>query len=322
MNNPQNNKILTGPAAVKYIEKRLGYPLNVLETFPKFFLIETINVCNARCVMCGVNFRKQKKGIMSEELFDKIKNEIAEYKDHVEKVMLYLDGEPLLDRYLISRIKAVKEAGIKKVNIASNASLLNGKKAVELIDAGLDEVYITIDSLKKGIYEQIRKGLCFETVKNNILEFIKIRNQLNPKLSIRIQMVLQELNHEEKDDFIKYWTPLLAENDQVVVQKAHNWGSQIQTMKFGDENTVNRIPCIAIWGTFCIHMNGMAGLCCMDTDTTIPLGNIMQKSIKEIWNSKQLQAIRQKHISGERYTIPLCDGCTLWREDKHIYDNL
>src|SRR4030042_1505942 len=168
-----------------------------------------------------------KKAVMSDALFNKIADEIGRYRDHVEKVMLYLDCEPLLDNKLASRIRKLKDNGIKKVNIASNASLLGEKKAVELIDAGLDEIYITVDSMKKDMFEKIRPGLKFETVYNNTVNFIKLRNKLNPKFLIRVQMILQELNHCETDYFVDHWKPLLNANDQVVVQRAHNWGSQV-----------------------------------------------------------------------------------------------
>src|SRR5208337_3471558 len=176
---------LSGMAANKYIEDTLGYPLDTLTIFPKFFLIETINACNSRCIMCGIDFSKKKKAVMSDALFEKITNEIAHYKDHVEKVMLYLDGEPLLDKTMPLKVHAMKSAGIRKVNIATNASLLDSRRAADLIDAGLDEVYFTLDSLDKKTFEAIRCGLKFEDVYGNIINFIKLRNRLNPDIIIR-----------------------------------------------------------------------------------------------------------------------------------------
>ena len=168
----KKDKILKGDA-LQYLEQRLEFPLDELLIFPKYFLIETINRCNARCVMCGIDFSSKKKTGMDAALFDKITQEIGHYKDHVEKVMLYLDGEPLLDKNISLRISKMKQVGVKRVNIASNASLLNSKKAEELLNSGLDEIYITIDSLHKEVYESIRIGLSFKTVQYNILQFIR-----------------------------------------------------------------------------------------------------------------------------------------------------
>jgi len=318
MNNQllNNSSPIQGAAAIRYIEDNLNCPEEVLSIFPKFFLIETVNVCNAKCIMCGINFSKKKKAIMQKYLFDKITDEISQHRDHVEKVMLYLDGEPLLDKTLHLKIKQMKEKGVRKVNIATNASLLDNRKGIELIEAGLDEIYITIDSLNQRTFEAIRTGLKFKTVYENTLKFIRLRNRLNKDLSIRIQMILQESNFHETGFFTQHWTRLLEKNDQIAVQRAHNWASSVSVMKFGDEERANEIPCIALWGTMCIHVDGSIGLCCMDTDCSILLGNIKDQTITSIWQGGKLRKVREKHLYGARKNISLCDGCTLWRESK------
>jgi len=302
--------------AEKYIENHIGDTIQNLTLFPKFFLLETVNFCNANCIMCGIDFKKKAKQTISDALFKKVINEISDYKDHVEKVMLYLDGEPLLDKCLVERIQYTKKKGIKIVNIASNASKLDQETSKNLINAGLDEIYITIDSTKKEVYEKIRRGLNFDTVKENVLNFINIRNQLNNKLKIRIQMIKQPLNLEEADLFQNYWLERLGLNDQVVIQKSHNWASKVEVMKYGDESDVNTIPCIALWGTFVMHVDGEVPLCCMDSKTTIKIGDINKNSIKDIWKGRKIDAIRNKHLKNERADIPLCNGCTLWRISK------
>lgn len=317
-----NIEPLKGKDARNYIENTLGYPLDVLQIFPKFFLIEPINVCNARCVMCGIDFTKKKKAAMADLLFEKITDEISQYKEHVEKVMLYLDCEPLLDKTLHLKIRKMKKAGVKKVNIATNASLLNSQRSVELIDAGLDEVYFTVDSLNKDTFEDIRCGLKFEQVYNNVVNFIQLRNKFNPRIIIRVQMILQDLNYDESNLFIDHWTRILNKHDQVVMQKAHNWASAVNVMRIGDEGSVNAIPCIAIWGTLAVHMNGDVGLCCLDTNSSILLGNLNSQTIAEIWSGIPLDKIRQKHLEGKRNEIRLCDGCTLWRKNKSDFKKI
>ena len=307
---------LKGIEAQAYLEDTLGFPMETLTRFPKYFLIEPINTCNARCIMCGIDFDKKKTTVLSDELLDKIASELAQYSGHVEKVKLYLDCEPLLDRNLHLKIARLKDAGIKKVNIASNASILTTRRATDLINAGLDEIYITIDSMKKETFEAIRLRLNFDKVYDNTVNFIKLRDELNPDLSIRVQMILQELNADEGDAFADHWNPLLGPQDQVAVQRAHNWANAVEVMKFGDEETINNIPCIALWGTLCIHANGDVGLCCMDTTTSIQLGNVNTESIADIWSGERLEDIREKHFSGRRNEIPICNGCTLWRNSK------
>ncbi|MBF0179993.1 MAG: radical SAM protein [Magnetococcales bacterium] len=311
---------LCGAQAETHITERLGWPLPTLLQFPKFLLIETINQCNARCVMCGIDFDSRKKITMSDELFAKIVAELAQHADHVEKVMLYLDNEPLLDRRLHDKIRLVKQAGIRCVNIATNGSLLTRNRTVELIEAGLDEIYITLDSLDKTTYESIRVGLEFERTYQGILAFIEERDRRSPGPKIRLQMIQLDVNRHETDRFSHHWRTRLGPHDAIAIQKAHSWGNQI-AMPVEDEASANHHPCIALWGTFVIHAQGQVGMCCVDTGLTRLLGNIANENIADIWNGARLERIRKLHLAGMRSCIPLCNGCTLWREDKRSLES-
>ena len=320
-----SEKALKGKDAVQYLEKKLGFSHDILTSFPKYIMIETVNFCNAECIMCGIDFDKKVKAVMKDDLFNKITEEIAQHKDKIEKVMLYLDCEPILDKKLPARIEMMKKAGVKKVNISTNAELLDVVRGTKIINAGLDEIYINLDSLHKDRFEAIRKRLHFETVYKNIIDFIELRNKLNPKLVIRMQMILQELNADEGETWHDHWKTKLNSNDQIIVQKAHNWASVVNT-KFGEEFAINNIPCIGPFGTFCIHVDGTVGLCSMDTEpngsTGEGIGSVALKSIAQVWTDERVNKVRAKHIAGERCDIKLCDGCTLWREDKHIIEEI
>jgi MoaA/NifB/PqqE/SkfB family radical SAM enzyme len=289
-----------------------------LVSFPKYVFVETTNHCNARCIMCAIDFDhpQRKPTLMSDDLFEKIVLELSEYQDRVEKLMLYLDCEPLVDRRLHHLVRRAKEAGIRTVNIATNASLLTETRSVELIEAGLDEIYITVDSLDKDRFEVIRAGLKFEDVIANCLRFIELRNQHNPNLRIRVQSVMQAENIDEGEAMKAYWGRYLDGRDQIALQKAHNWAGAIDIMKFGDEDDVDLIPCISLWGTFCIHVTGEVGLCTMDVTCKKSLGNVSTHSISEIWNGNNLEQVRDGHLGGRRKTHELCHGCTHWREQK------
>ena len=297
------------------IESRLGFDESILLDFPKYLHIETINSCNARCVMCGINFEEKKFTLMSDELYSNIVKELSLYSDHIEKVMPYLDGEPLLDRDIFKRVKKLKDAGIKTVNISTNASLLSEGKIEECLESGLDQIYITIDSLDPSTYEIIRKGLNFETVLSNTLDLIKKRNESKSQLKIRVQMVLQKINSEEKDSFTSYWKEKLKLTDEIVVQKGHNWaGSVSPETLLGFRSDMD--PCIALWGTLVCHSNGEVPLCCMDTKNKYQMGNLTNQSIKDIWTSTMFTKMRELHINRKREDLDLCNNCDLWSEKK------
>ncbi|MHC1753281.1 radical SAM/SPASM domain-containing protein [Humidesulfovibrio sp.] len=310
------NTPLLGLEAENYVAGRHGFALDDLLDFPKFINIETVYGCNARCVMCGIDFGTQKRIIMDDALFEKIITEIGEHSHQVQKVMFYMRGEPLLDPKLAQRIKRAKDLGIKTTNIATNASLLTATKARGLIEAGLDEIYIALDSMKPDVYAEIRRGLKFATVLKNIHSLIDLRNELNPAMRIRLQIIQQEINKDEPKPFTAYWRERLAATDQVAVQQAHNWASKIDGGTRQDDSQINNIPCVAIWSTMPIFVNGDAPLCCMDTQAELSLGNLTEKTIEEIWLGQRPKHYRKLHTTGRRTQIALCDGCTVWRDDK------
>jgi MoaA/NifB/PqqE/SkfB family radical SAM enzyme len=309
---------LSRDESIRFIEDRLGGSLGELSGFPRYIYIETVNYCNARCIMCGIDFddRARATKIMAAPLFEKLIREIAEHQEKIEKVMLYLDCEPLVDRRLHEKIRYLKESGISKVNIATNGSLLHEERAIELVDFGLDEIYITVDSLKREVYEGIRIGLDFDRVMENTLKFVEVRDEKNPQLTIRIQAILLEENYREAEAIKAYWLNVLQPTDQVVLQKAHNWGNTISVMKVGDEEFMNNIPCKSLWGTCVIHSDGQVGLCSMDASRSIILGDVNQQSIAEVWNGGILEAVREEHLNASRERVPICNGCTHWREGK------
>ena len=303
-----------GPKVI-YIQKQLEEKIENLELFPKYINIETRNTCNARCSMCAIDFDNRPLITMKQELFNKIVKEISEWKDHVRLVNLYFDNEPLLDRKLHLRIKELKDAGTKRVVIATNASALNQVRSKELILSGLDEIYIGLDSLKKSVYEKIRVRLKFEKVINNIINFNIIRNKLKGKTRIRLQMIYQEENSSEVNDFKKWGKKYLSPNDLIVAHKVHNWGRQLDIKNLTTDKFINSIPCTAIWSNLQIHADGRVALCSNDTKmkSKHTLGYANKSSLAEIWNGFPLKKIRERHLKGERSGYPLCDGCTTWR---------
>lgn len=177
-------------------------------SFPRFIKLETSSNCTARCLMCGIDEWKRGGAIMKDELFFKIANEIILHKNDVTKVALFVGNEPLLDKSLAFKIKKFKDYNIA-VNFSTNASLLDFKKAKEILDSGLDAINFSIDSLDKKEYEKIRKNLIFERVMANVICFLKMRNEKNYKTKIRVSIIKRNANKECFDEIYNFWARVL-----------------------------------------------------------------------------------------------------------------
>lgn len=307
---------LTGSAALAYVVDRLKFPLEELLRFPKFFCLDPTSICNARCLMCGVDRKKVRPMRMSQELFEKVAAELGRWAGHLERVGLFVICEPLTDPRLEEKIAALKRAGIRCTFLNSNMSLLTGDRARSLMAAGLDRLYMSIDSIHPDRYERIRAGLSYKEVYANALEFIRLRNELKPDLMIRIQMVLQPANADEAEAFRDWWAGKIGPNDQVVVTRVYNWQKVNDPARLAERDQINALPCYALWSTLEVQANGDVYLCCVDVEPAYRLGNLNETTIEEIWRGPTLAKVRQMHLDGERPRIPICDGCAVWPGDQ------
>lgn len=293
------------------IERRLGEAVPELAKFPRYFEIETVNACNARCPMCTIDDWDRRDGLMDQDLFEKIADEIGENREVVRRVALYRDGEPLIDKRLATRVAGLKGRGVRRVGISTNVALLNQDRAEGLLLAGLDEIILSVDSLDRSVYESIRVGLEFEEVLANALKFVELRDQLKSDCQVWVRMIRQESNKAEWPEYEKFWRAKLRESDRVDYRNIHNWGGQLVNFKsIAAANIVD--PCVALWSLMVVFADGSVPLCNVDYNKTRPLGNLNDSSIADLWASQEQSRRREEHLDGKRSGI--CVGCNVWSE--------
>lgn len=301
--------------SVKYIENKLGTTLKKLENFPQYFQIETTSHCNARCIMCDIDEWNREIKTMPDELFHTILNNLKEHVNDIKTVTIQLGGEPLLDKKLENRIIQLKEIGIRRVVFSTNGSLMNKQRAIRILESGVDEVYFSIESIDKEVYEKIRRNLNFQTVMDNICQFIDLRNQLQSSVSIRIRSIVMNETKKSIEEFIQFWEQTLdtERGDRVYAKLIHSFGNQKNIQELEENKELNELPCYALWNSFNILSDGRVVLCCQDLRATYLLGNINDSPIQEIWNtSSTLQAVREKHLKNGRNSIAMCKNCNVW----------
>ena len=279
--------------------------------FPRNFAIETVNTCNARCAMCTIQDWDRPTVRMSDALFQKIADELAANRAVIKNVSLYKDCEPLIDKKLPQKIALLKKMRVPNVGISTNVSLLDEDRGAAILEAGIDKVLLSIDSLKKDVYEKIRVRLDFETVIQNALNFIRLRDRINPATSIRVRMIDMPENHGEWEEFRDFWQPKLKTGDICDFRRYHNWGGQLSGYHGSDE-IAHTIPCIVHWSNFIIFADGRVPLCDVDFNNRYPTGNLNESSIRELWASAIMQNRRNIHLAGDRSENAMCKTCNVW----------
>jgi len=307
-------KILSTPLIVnssvydKSYNKKIRKTINKLEKeYPTGVDIGTTNLCNAACIMCP-HSKLKKMGTMDMNLYKKIIDNCA--KLNIKTITLSFFGEPFLDKTIIEKIKYAKQKGMD-VGFYSNASLLNEELSKGIINARLDSITISSDGATKETYEKIRKNLKFEVTKKNVLGLINTKKKLNKK-NPKVNLVLVELeeNKREIKQFYKYWK---GKVDGINIINMRNWANEIQKKgtkeSFHFNKKISRKPCVLIWSKMVVDWNGDVVLCCDDWNHSTVLGNLKNQTIEEIWKGEKLRKIREAHIKGEFYKVPLCSCC-------------
>lgn len=294
---------------------------NLLQ-FPRYFEIETVNACNARCPMCTIDDWTRQTPVMRMDLFRKIADEISQNADSVQRVSLYRDGEPLLDKKLPDRIAILKDGGVRQVTISTNVGLLNEARAQAILEAGIDLVILSIDSLQKDIYEAIRVRLVHEEVMENAMRFIALRDRIRPSCRIWVRMIRQESNYGEWPEFEAFWRSRLGPDDRVNFHLLHNWGDQLTGFKAVAPSFEPKLPCVALWSLMVIFGNGDVPLCNVDYNNKFPTGSVATQSIAEVWQSAIAMERRRMHLSGDKARLPVCGNCNVWDEPPDKEDRI
>ena len=292
--------------------------IDELLEFPKYVQIETVSLCNARCIMCPVEDWIRDVSIMEDALFEKIAYECKEYADWIERITIQLDGEPLIDKKLEKRIRTLKSIGIRFVAFATNGSLMTARRARTILESGVDEVSFSIDGATKETFEKIRVRLNFEKVVANILSFLNVRDELEAKTIVRVRMTVQRENQHEMDEFLSFWRSRLGPRDSVYAKVLHTWGNSENDYNLADGYSFARLndtPCSSPWTSLVILTDGRVPLCCCDYNAAINSGNVKERSIKELWQGATLTGVRKLHGLRGRKSMPMCINCTVWADD-------
>ncbi|GAB4169042.1 MAG: radical SAM protein [Thalassobaculales bacterium] len=285
-----------------------------LLSYPRFIEIETVNACNARCPMCTIDDWQRHTPTMKMDLFRKIAEDVIAHADQVKRVSLYRDGEPLLDRKLPDRCAILKEGGVRQVSISTNVALLNEERAKAMLEAGLDVIIMSIDSLNKDVFESIRVRLKFEEVLDNALRFARLRDRIRPQTRIWMRMIRQDSNHDEWPAYEAFWKQHLQPTDRIYFHHIFNWGGQLQGFKPIAGSYEPNLPCVALWSLLVIFGNGDVPLCNVDYNNKFPTGNVRDHSIAEVWRSAVMAERRRLHLENRKAEISICANCNVWDE--------
>lgn len=117
--------------------------------------IQTRTGCNLRCNMCPLSRMTQPHQILSEKLFNKIIDELADI-DYKGRVSLYLMNEPFLDKRLPELIEITRQKLPEaRINISTNGTISTIDEMKKLKKIGLSDC--DVSCYTQAIYDKWKK---------------------------------------------------------------------------------------------------------------------------------------------------------------------
>jgi len=190
--------------AAKEAPRMIVNDIPALRPWPSKLFVETTTRCNLNCIMCVKQTwdRDTMEGDMTDETFAALEPAFP----HLEALVLNGVGEPLIDGRMedfIRRAKKLMPVG-SWVGFQTNGMLLDEKRAVSLVEAGLDRICISADALNPDTFRKIRRGGEEQGVERAFaaLQEAKIRFG-KPDLRVGLEFVLMRENTVELPDLLR-----------------------------------------------------------------------------------------------------------------------
>ena len=293
----------------KHIEK--------LGVFPEVISIETTNNCNARCWFCPTHKASRKKGFMEFELFKHIIDELAPNAESLKSVALFMDGEPTLHPELLRFIRYASDAGIRNMYLSSNMEYFTPELVDSLFETdlkgSLQYIMCSLDGTSEKVHKKNRVGVNFNTALSNTLYLLKKRDMeksLYPMVFTRL--LVSDTTRENVEKFKAYWK---GKADKVLCYGMHNWGGLIKSKALQQSDNDDFKPCYFPFSQCAIQFDGSIRLCCVDSNSSVVIGNVKDDSINNIMTSARIEQVRKSHIERDFASMPdICTECSYPRK--------
>lgn len=175
--------------------------------------IEPTSACNLNCVTCIRKTWKEEMGFMGRDEFDGLVNDIKKIKT-LDSVMFGGFGEPTHHPDIHHMIKSINDLGIR-TEITTNGTNLTEDNIKKLMDAGLKNLWVSVDSMDMDKFNQIREGADFAQVFENLMTLKKLNRGKDKKITLGIAFVVTRDNAEDLSKLKGFASKVWAEKISV-----------------------------------------------------------------------------------------------------------
>lgn len=284
--------------------------------FPMMCVLSFVYPCNAECPHCpytNSNIRDDYKDVpfMPPETFRRIADEAG---PHGSYLRISGGGEPMLHPKAAELLVYAKERGCR-IGLITNGSAFSERSTNALVGAGVDMIEFSVDACDPATYAIVRKGLKWERLLRNARRVIDARDRLRSPTKIIASAVNQQ--GVDIDAVERFWREQIGV-DNFIKRKFLTWGvnTSLDDARSADPapylNT-DEVPCPFIFERLNIDSRGNVMVCGYDIAANTSMGNVNDRSIREIWHGEGFRHYREMHLARRGKEIAMCAGCPDWK---------
>lgn len=276
---------------------------------PPVLSIELTNYCNLKCPYCTSTLSSRKKGLMPNELVEKISKEAKLL--NIQRIQMVGNGESTLHPNFEYCIHLLNNS-TPYLSIVTNGqwsrdvtplALLNNTKLIE----------ISVDAGGKDQYESSRLGGKYDNLIENLelINRLKKENKFSNLINIRLMIRPSQLGKVKME--IAFWKQYCDIVMPQFLTKIN--GTEYEVDIFIPKNaSTNKFPkCSLPFYHLEVKWNGDVLMCYYSPfqigEPGLLLGNANVNSIVDLWNHAILKQYRNAHRSGNKQLMPICKGC-------------
>jgi MoaA/NifB/PqqE/SkfB family radical SAM enzyme len=187
---------------INHIRQDIAYRNDTGNCVPARLIFCLTIRCNIKCRQCGIwKIKEKKKELTIEEwkqVFLNLKNWLGSCRVQIA------GGEVFLKKDVIELVKYAHELGIL-MGMVSNGTMIDEKRAKDLVDVGLNYIDISIDSIHAKTHDYIRgvDGV-YEKAMKAIQYLKKYSDKNNHSLSVVLATVVMGTNMNDLVDLVHF----------------------------------------------------------------------------------------------------------------------
>ncbi len=291
----------------RYHESVTGDRTEVARHPPVCLYLEVTNRCNLLCTTCPRTYEElEPPADMSWDLFVSIVDQVPD----LARAVLHGVGEPMLVANLPRMVRYLKERSVY-VLFNTNGTVLSERNGRALIDAGLDELRVSLDASNRESFKAIRGRDYFGRIIRNVRAFRELQQReglTRPQVSVWLTGLRETV--EELPAFVKVAAEIGVK--EVYLQRLVFFAESAIGKARPDQALFERLTqeeaaylkqaCRRPWSLMYFTANGRALPCCIAPFSqhgydNYTLGHAGQQSLRDIWNGPAYRDFRAALLS-------------------------